>query len=69
VYEHGWSGLHRSSTDLFERRRSNGPSGPHTKGNSKGKEIICIRVVERKDYCGMAAEPDLQEIAQEVLNG
>ena len=61
VYEHGWSGLHRSGPDLFERRRSNGPSGPYT--TLRGEEIIYSRAVERKDYCGMASEPDLPKIA------
>ena len=61
MYEHGWSGLHRSGPDLFERRRSNGPSGPYT--TLRGEEIIYSRAVERKDYCGMASEPDLPIIA------
>jgi hypothetical protein len=65
VYEHGWSGLHSSGTDSLERRRSNGPSGPHT--TLKDKEIIHSRAVEWKDYCGMAAEPDLVEIADGVV--
>ena len=54
-------GLHRSGPDLFERRRSNGPSGPYT--TLRGEEIIYSRAVERKDYCGMASEPDLPKIA------
>ena len=53
--------MHRSGPDLFERRRSNGPSGPYT--TLRGEEIIYSRAVERKDYCGMASEPDLPKIA------
>ena len=53
--------MHRSGPDLFERRRSNGPSGPYT--TLRGEEIIYSRAVERTDYCGMASEPDLPKIA------
>jgi hypothetical protein len=53
-------GAARKGTDLFERCRSNSPSDPHT--TWKGKEIIYCRTVERKNYCGVAAEPDFPEI-------